>query len=118
MQECVFCKIISGQIPADKQYEDEDVFAFNDIKPQAPVHVLVVPKTHIDNVAAASPEQAELIGKCHLVAAKIAKAKGLTGFRILNANGKEGGQTVFHLHYHLVGGWKNILPDMEVNPNL
>ena len=93
MDNCLFCKIIAGDIPSTKVYEDEYVYAFRDINPQAPVHILVVPKAHI----ACADE----------VDAKIAKAEGLTnGYRVINNCGADGGQTVMHLHFHILGGVK------------
>jgi histidine triad (HIT) family protein len=106
--DCVFCKIVSGEIPTSKIYEDNEVLAFKDIHPVAPVHILIIPKKHIPRVADAVEADEKVLGKIQLVAAKIAKDLG-TGdsFRISNANGENAGQSVFHVHYHLLGGWKN-----------
>ena len=105
MSDCIFCKIIAGEIPAAKVYEDEDVLAFNDIEPQAPVHVLIIPKEHIVSAADINAENSHLVAKCFETIAKIAKEKGLdNGYRIINSCGHDGGQTVFHLHFHLLGG--------------
>ena len=106
MSDCIFCKIIAGEIPSQRVYEDEFVFAFRDISPQAPVHVLIVPKEHIvSSVADISPENSHLAAKCLEAAAKIAAGEGLgSGFRVISNSGQDGGQTVFHLHFHLLGG--------------
>jgi histidine triad (HIT) family protein len=103
MDTCVFCRIISGEIPSNKVYEDECVYAFNDIQPQAPAHILIVPKAHMDNVMALDGATAVRL----LDAAKaIAVDKGLdkTGFRLVTNCGEHGAQTVRHLHLHLLGG--------------
>ena len=105
--ECLFCKIVSGQIPAKKMYEDETVFAFQDIDPQAPTHVLVIPKQHIVGLKEAQPQDAELLGRMQLAAARIAEAQNLeSGYRTVFNVGPNAGQTVFHLHLHLLGGRK------------
>src|ERR1700752_1745009 len=107
MDDCLFCKIIAGQIPSKKVYEDDKVFAFEDIRPQAPTHVLIVPKKHIVDIKEASEQDAELIGYCNLVAAKIARERKLErGYRTVYNVGPDAGQTVFHLHLHLLGGRK------------
>jgi histidine triad (HIT) family protein len=102
--DCLFCKIIAGQIPSKKVYEDERSFAFEDINPQAPTHVLVIPKKHIVGLREATEEDAELIGYCNLVAAKIARDCGVEGYRTVYNVGRDAGQSVFHLHLHLIGG--------------
>jgi histidine triad (HIT) family protein len=103
--DCLFCKIIAGEIPSNKVYEDEDVFAFRDINPQAPVHVLVVPKEHICCTDAVDESNSKYVAKCFEAVAKIAKAEGLTtGYRVINNCGEDGGQTVKHLHFHILGG--------------
>ena len=105
MTDCLFCKIIAGKIPSKKVYEDEKAFAFEDIKPQAPTHVLIIPKKHIVGIDQATEADAELVGYCQLVAAKIAKERKLEqGFRTVYNVGPDAGQTVFHLHLHLLGG--------------
>ena len=105
MEDCLFCKIIAGEIPSTKVYEDEYVFAFRDINPQTPVHVLVVPKEHICCAAAVNGDNSVYVAKCFEAIAKIAKAEGLdNGFRVINNCGEDGGQTVMHLHFHLLGG--------------
>jgi len=105
MSDCIFCKIVAGEIPSVKVYEDEDIYAFDDIAPQAPVHILVIPKAHITSASYINSENSLLVAKCFEAIAKIAKDKGLdNGFRIMNCSGHDGGQTVFHLHFHLLGG--------------
>lgn len=107
MTDCLFCKIVAGQIPSKKVYEDEKAFAFEDIRPQAPTHVLVIPKKHIVDIKEASEADAELIGYCNLVAAKIARERKLEGgYRTVYNVGADAGQSVFHLHLHLLGGRK------------
>jgi len=101
---CVFCKIIAGEIPSDKVYEDELVLAFRDIAPQAPVHILVIPKAHIASVAEVTAESADLVAACFGAISQIAREQGLEGFRVITNSGAGGGQTVFHLHFHLLGG--------------
>ena len=101
---CLFCKIIDGEIPSTKVYEDDYVFAFRDINPQAPVHVLVDPKAHI---ACTAEINSLHVAKCFEAIAKIAKSEGLDqGYRVINNCGEYGGQTVMHLHFHLIGGVK------------
>lgn len=103
--DCLFCRIIDGKIPAKKVYEDEHVFAFEDIKPKAPTHVLVVPKKHFSGLNDALAEDADVIGRCHLVAAEIARQRNVEqGYRTVVNVGPGAGQTVFHLHVHLLGG--------------
>ncbi len=108
MDSCIFCKIVAGQIPSSKVYEDDLVYAFNDINPLAPVHVLIIPKEHIlASAADATEENAALIGHVFAVAAKLAKELGLDGgFRIVTNSGDDACQTVHHLHFHLLGGKK------------
>ncbi|MBR5343233.1 MAG: histidine triad nucleotide-binding protein [Oscillospiraceae bacterium] len=104
---CIFCRIIKGEIPSAKVYEDEYVRAFRDINPQAPVHVLVVPKKHIASAAEVDESNSVYVAKCFEAIAKIARGEGLeNGFRVVNNCGEDGGQTVMHLHYHLIGGVK------------
>jgi len=103
--DCIFCKIVSGDIPSQKVYEDEHVYAFRDISPQAPVHILVVPKTHIESAAAITSDNSSLVAKCFEAIAKITASESLdNGFRVITNAGKDGGQTVYHLHYHILGG--------------
>ena len=107
MDNCLFCKIIAGEIPSTKVYEDEYVYAFRDINPQAPVHILVVPKEHIACADEVDAGNSVYVAKCYEAIAKIAKAEGLTsGYRVINNCGEDGGQTVMHLHFHLLGGVK------------
>ncbi len=107
MDDCLFCKIIAGEIPSTKVYEDEDVFAFRDINPQAPAPILLVPKKHICCTRAINSENSFYVAKCFEAIAKIAKAEGLdNGYRVINNCGEDGGQTVMHLHFHLLGGVK------------
>lgn len=105
--DCLFCKIIAGEIPSTKVYEDESVFAFRDINPQAPVHILVVPKAHIVCAADIDETNSAYVAKCFEAIAKIARAEGLnSGYRVVNNCGEFGGQTVMHLHFHIIGGEK------------
>ena len=105
MDDCLFCRIISGEIPSKKVYEDEHTYAFEDINPQAPTHVLVVPKKHIRGLKEARGEDGELIGRCHLAAANIARQRNIEdGYRTVLNVGPRAGQSVFHLHVHLIGG--------------
>ena len=104
-QECVFCKIIAGDIPATLLYEDEDVRAFNDISPQAPTHLLVIPRKHIAGPAALTDADQSLIGKLIKKGTELAAEVGLDdGYRLVMNNGEKAGQTVFHLHLHVLGG--------------
>ena len=104
--DCIFCKIAAGEIPVKPVYEDEQVLAFPDINPVAPIHVLVIPRKHMENLASAGPEDALLLAHILLTLPKIAAQLGIaeTGFRVVANTGKEGGQTVMHLHWHLLGG--------------
>ncbi|MAJ44223.1 MAG: histidine triad nucleotide-binding protein [Candidatus Marinimicrobia bacterium] len=108
MDNCLFCKIIYGQIPSNKVYEDEFTFAFRDINPVAPVHILVIPKLHISGLTEINHENSDVIIQITETARKICKIEGLEsdGFRYVINSGKYGGQTVFHLHLHLLGGRK------------
>lgn len=104
--DCLFCKIVAGDIPADKVYEDEQVLAFKDISPQAPTHILVIPKQHIATVNDLAEEHSALIGHMVLSAKKIAKEQGLAddGYRLIMNCNEQGGQTVYHIHLHILGG--------------
>jgi len=105
MNDCIFCKVIAGELPSRKVFEDETIFAFEDIKPQAPTHILIVPKKHITGLDEASEADVELLGHSQLVAAKIARQRGLgNGYRTVYNVGPDSGQSVFHLHLHLLGG--------------
>ena len=104
--DCLFCKIIAGDIPSTKVYEDETVYAFLDIEPQAPVHIIIVPKEHFASGNEITDENSAVIGHIFAVAAKIAKEQGFAekGWRIVNNCGEDGGQTVGHIHFHLLAG--------------
>jgi len=102
--DCIFCKIAAGEIPCKQAYEDGDVLAFYDINPQALVHILIIPKAHIGGAEEISPENSALFGKCFEAAAKIAGALNLKDFRVVTNNGASAGQTVRHLHFHLLAG--------------
>lgn len=105
-EDCLFCKIIAGDIPSNKVYSDDDVYAFHDINPAAPTHILIIPRKHLHAVNAAGDEDQALLGKLILAANRITKQEGLaeSGFRYVINTGDEGGQTVFHLHMHILGG--------------
>ncbi|MFP6826221.1 MAG: histidine triad nucleotide-binding protein [Pseudohongiellaceae bacterium] len=106
--DCLFCKIIAGEIPSNKVYSDDDVYAFRDINPVAPQHILIIPKKHLGDITRAGAEDQALLGKLLLRANKIAEDQGLTeqGFRYIINTGKDGGQTVSHVHLHILGGRK------------
>ena len=105
MADCLFCKIIERKIPAKIVYEDEKALAFEDIQPQAPTHLLIIPKKHIVGLKEASAGDAELLGYCQLVAAKLGRERGIEdGYRTVYNVGPRAGQSVFHLHLHLIGG--------------
>ena len=107
MENCLFCKIVRGEIPSTKVYEDEKILAFRDISPMAPVHILVIPKTHIGSVAEISGENSAVVAHIFEKIAQIAKAEGLDkGYRVVSNCGDHGGQTVHHLHFHILGGEK------------
>jgi histidine triad (HIT) family protein len=106
MDDCLFCGIITGKIPGTIVHEDEQVIAFEDINPQAPVHILIVPRKHIGGTSDLAEEDAELVGHIHLVAARLAAEKGIakSGYRIVCNCGPHAGQAVAHIHFHLLGG--------------
>ena len=105
MANCLFCKIIAGDIPSTKVYEDETVYAFRDINPQAPTHILVVPKVHMDDCNAVSAENSAVIAHIFEVIPQIAREEGLAnGYRVVSNCGADAGQTVQHLHFHILGG--------------
>ena len=108
MSDCIFCKIINKEIPSKIVYEDDDILAFEDINPLAKIHILLIPKKHIETAADLQEEDAAVIGKIFLVAKKIAEEKGMAeeGYRIVNNCKEFGGQEVFHIHFHLLGGEK------------
>jgi histidine triad (HIT) family protein len=106
MSDCIFCKIVAGEIPAETVYQDDEMIAFNDISPKAPVHILVVPRDHIPTLNEPGSEHEGLLGRMMLRAAQIAKEKEVAedGYRVLVNCNSDGGQVVFHLHMHLIGG--------------
>lgn len=105
MSDCLFCKIVAGDIPAEKVHEDDEMIAFRDISPQAPTHLLIIPRAHIASLDEAGEEDGGLLGRMLLQAAKLAAAEGIAGgYRIVNNCGGAAGQTVFHIHLHLLGG--------------
>lgn len=110
--DCIFCKIANKEIPSSIVYEDDDVIAFKDLNPEAPVHVLVIPKKHISSLNAANSEDQQLLGKLMLTIPKIAAEQGIAegGYRVVNNCGEQGGQTVMHLHFHLLGGREMLWP--------
>lgn len=107
MNDCLFCKIIKKDLPAQFEYEDEEMVAFKDINPKAPIHILIIPKKHIDSVNEIKENDAALAGRLILLAKKIAKDKGLDklGYKLIFNVGKGGGQIIDHIHLHLLGGW-------------
>ena len=112
VQDCIFCKIVEGTIPAAKVHEDDVCIAFNDLSPQAPTHILVIPKEHIESLDKAGANHKDTLGHLLISAAEIARGKGFAedGYRVVvNTNG-DGGQTVFHLHMHLLGGRQFVFP--------
>jgi histidine triad (HIT) family protein len=112
MTDCLFCKMVEGSIKPDMVHEDSDLIAFRDIAPQAPMHVLIVPRKHIASLDEAKPEDAELLGKLSLAAQKIARQLGIaaSGYRVVMNTNADAGQTVFHIHMHLLGGKRLISP--------
>ncbi len=105
MNDCLFCKIVAGEIPSTKVYEDDSVLAFRDIAPQAPTHILVIPKCHIASVAELNSENSAVVAHIFEVIAKVAQAEGLeNGYRVVSNCGADAGQTVHHLHFHILGG--------------
>jgi histidine triad (HIT) family protein len=106
MENCIFCRIVKGEIPSSKVYEDENVLAFDDIHPMAPVHVIIIPKTHIPTLMDLKATDAALLGAVSRAVQEIAKIKGIdkSGFRTVINTNKEGGQIIFHMHVHVLGG--------------
>jgi histidine triad (HIT) family protein len=104
--DCLFCKLINGDIPANILYQDDDVLAFEDIMPQAPIHFLVIPKRHISTLNDLTDADAAIVGKLQITAAKVAKQKGISeeGYRVVMNCNEMGGQTVYHIHMHVLGG--------------
>lgn len=111
-QDCIFCKIAAGDIPSDRVFEDDVCIAFNDITPQAPTHILIIPRTHLDSIDKAEAKDSETLGRLILTAASIARDKGFAenGYRVVINTNSDGGQTVFHLHVHLLAGRPFIFP--------
>ena len=103
---CVLCKIVAGEIPSSKVYEDDKILAFSDIEPQAPVHIIIIPKEHIESANAITPENSKVIAHIFETIPKLAKDLGIadSGYRVINNCGSDGGQTVPHIHFHLTGG--------------
>ena len=108
MEDCLFCKIIKGEIPSTKVYEDDEILAFNDINPAAPIHILVIPKKHITSLVHMEKEDEAIVGKIYGVINKIAEEKGFkeSGYRVIVNCGKDAGQEVMHLHFHILAGAK------------
>jgi histidine triad (HIT) family protein len=104
MNECVFCKIIDGHIPCNKVYEDENILAFNDIAPKAETHILVIPKQHIVNLMSVTHEQWDVVTQILKAVNNIALQESLEGYRLITNNGEQGGQEVFHMHWHILAG--------------
>lgn len=104
MSDCLFCKIIKGEIPSNKVYEDEQCLAFYDIDPQAPTHFLVIPKAHIGSVAEVSEDNASVVAHIFAVIAKVTKELGVDSYRVVSNIGEQAGQSVHHLHFHVLGG--------------
>ena len=105
MSDCLFCKIAAGEIPSNKVYEDESVLAFRDINPQAPTHILVIPKQHVaDSAAQITEANSAAVAHCFEVIAKVTKELGLESFRVVSNIGEQAGQSVFHLHFHVLSG--------------
>lgn len=111
-ENCIFCKIADGSIPSETVYEDEVSIAFNDLSPQAPTHILIIPREHIDSLNMAGQENRDTLGKLLLTAAEIAREKGFAenGYRVVINTNADGGQTVFHLHVHLLAGRSFVFP--------
>lgn len=106
MADCIFCQIASGEIDSEIVYEDDDCIAFEDLNPQAPVHVLVIPKKHIESLAEVDAEDTELLGRLCRACDTVAREKGIAddGYRVVTNKGEKAGQSVFHLHFHVLGG--------------
>ena len=113
MSDCLFCKIIAGDIPSNKVYEDDLCYAFNDIAPQAPVHFLVIPKAHIASVAGVNAENSAVVAHIFEVIAKLTKEKGIESYRVVSNIGEQAGQSVPHLHFHVLAGRDMTWPDRK-----
>lgn len=111
-KDCIFCKIVDGSIPSTRVFEDDTCVAFNDLSPQAPVHILIVPRVHVESLNNAAESDSSALGHLLLTAADIARAKGFAkhGYRVVINTNAHGGQTVFHLHVHLLGGRPFVFP--------
>jgi len=111
MDNCLFCKIVRGEIPSSKVYEDDEVLAFHDIHPAAPVHFMLIPKLHLDSLVEATEAHRDVLGKIMVLAPRLAKEQGCTnGFRTVINTGYVGGQDVYHLHVHVIGGPERLVP--------
>ena len=108
MSDCIFCKIVKGDIPSKKIFEDSEILVFHDIKPLAPIHFLILPKQHIESLASCDVSNGSILGRMLLLAPKLATEHGLKGFRTMINTGSEGGQEIFHLHIHVFGGGKTL----------
>ena len=110
--DCLFCKIVSGEVESKKVYEDSRVLAFEDLNPIAPIHILIIPKNHISSADDLTDQNSDIVGYIFRIASKLAKKLNLNGYRIINNCGEDGGQSVYHLHFHLLGGkklnWDNL----------
>jgi histidine triad (HIT) family protein len=112
VEDCIFCKIVAGEIPSDRVFEDDVCIAFNDLHPQAPTHILIIPRDHVNSLDKAQVEDKEPLGHLLLTAAEIARERGFAenGYRVVINTNRDGGQTVFHLHVHLLGGREFVFP--------
>jgi len=112
MNDCIFCKIVSGEIPCERVYDDDVCIAFNDLNPQAPTHILVIPREHLDSLDKADQTNKEMLGHLLMTSAEIARQRGFSddGYRVVINTNSDGGQTVFHLHVHLLAGRPFIFP--------
>lgn len=114
--DCLFCKIVAGEIPAPRIFEDGQVIVIEDLHPKAPVHALVIPKKHVESIAALTEEDISLVGHMHMIAAKVAKEQyAIPGYKVMFNVNKEGGQEIMHLHLHLLGGAELSMPSVEVH---
>ncbi len=114
MTDCIFCRIVAGEIPSRKLFEDEEMLAFHDINPVAPIHFMIIPKQHVDSLAACGPEHAQVLGRMMAKVGQLARGQGATeGFRTIVNTGRIGRQDVYHLHIHIIGG-PDPLPRMLV----
>ena len=104
MDDCLFCRIVRGEIPSEKLYEDDELLAFYDIAPQAPVHFLVIPKQHIEDCADINESNSSVVAKAFELISKLTKEKGIESFRVVSKTGREAGQSVQHLHFHVLAG--------------